>query len=258
MGKEGPTQTTEYERQPLPGSEWGYGQAMDYWNALMSGQGPTYPGQMLTPWEQGGIRGYGGALESMWGQPGMFGTDLAAPGGTFGAAQTAMQGFLSPEYLDVAADPNWQNVLAQQQGDIGRQYALAGMEYGTPSQEALTRGSADLFLQESARRQNLQAGLSQWGQEFPLEAMQQFMPMAALPFARSYGEWLRQVQQQEQGGQMLGQLGLGGAGQQLPVSQQTGGDTSWISDLIQAYLMYQTMGASGAAGAGTLNPGVWV
>ncbi len=186
MGKEGPTQTTSYERQPLPGSEWAYGQVLPYWNALMSGQGAGYPGELLTPWEQGAIQGYGGALESLYGQPGMFGTDLTPPGGLFGDAQTAMQGFLSPEYLDVAADPNWQSVLAQQQGQIGRQMSLAGMDYGTPSQQSLTRGAADLFLQESGRRQNLQAGLSQWGQEFPLQAMQDFMPMAALPFQRNF------------------------------------------------------------------------
>ena len=237
LGKEGPEQTTTYERQPLPGSEWGYGQALDYWNALMSGQGAGYPGALLSPWEQGAIRGYGGALESMWGQPGMFGTELAAPGGLFGEAQTAMRSYLTPEYLDVAADPNWQNVLQQQQGQIGRQMSLAGMDYGTPSQEALTRGSADLFLQESARRQNLQAGLSQWGQAFPLEAMQQFMPMAALPFARNYGEFLRQVEQSNLGGQMLGQLALGGAGQPLPTTVSQGGDAGWIGDLLQLYTM---------------------
>ncbi len=238
MGKEGPETTTSYERDPLAGSQWGYDQAMEYFNALMQGQGSAFPGELLSGWEQGVIKGYGVALERLWGQPGMFGTDLTAPEGLFGDAQSAMSYYLDPAYLDVAADPNWQNVLQQQQGQIGRQMSLAGMDYGTPSQQSLTRGAADLFLQESGRRQNLQAGLSQWGQEFPLEAMREFMPMAGLPFQRNFMEFLRQVEQSNLGGQMLGQLGLGGAGQPMPVSTQEGDSMQWLIDLVKAYGQY--------------------
>lgn len=258
MGKGAPEQTTTYERQPIPGSEWGYQQALNYWNAMMSGQGPTYPGPLMTPQETGILGGYGGALESLLGMPGLFGGGTTAPGGTFGQGQEAIGRFLSPEFLNVSEDPYVQSALGNVLADTRRRMAGAGLGYGTSLGDAEMRAAADLLLGESGRRQALQAGLGQFATELPLSAMTNFMPMAGLPFARNYGEWMRQMEQQTQGAQMLGGLGMGGAGQPFPTTSTSDPGKGWLGDMLGWYSMINPgwlpwMGSAGGAGPSLQN-----
>ena len=246
MGKEAPSSTTTTTQQPVvEGAPWYVKNALDYWNALMSGQGATYPGALTTPQEQQTIGQYGGGLNAMFGDQGMF-----------GQSQAAMQHYLSPEYLDVTADPNWQNAMGMVNQNISSQFSGAGMGYSGLNAEEQNKATAGLLLGEQGRREALQSGLSQFGTEFPLSAAYQFMSMAGLDFTRNYSEWLRQAMQSQEGAQMLGQLGLGAAGRtQTGTTTQTGGEYDWLMDAVKWYMMMNPatlpwVGTAGALGQG--------
>ena len=243
MGSKGAETETTYQYQPIPGSEEGYGGAMDYWQSLMQNP-PAYPGGMMSPQETGAIGMYGNALGALFGQQG------AQAGGGFGAGLGALQNILSPGFTNVNEDPVVQAALQETLARTRRHMAGAGLQYGTSLGDAEMRAAADLIMQEQGRRTTLQAGVGQFMTQFPMDALQQFMPMAGLEGQREYAEWLRQQQMGAQAAGQLGGLGISGIGQPMPVSQtQTPGGWDWLEDLAKLYMMYQTGGLAGA-GAG--------
>ena len=248
MGSKGAETETTYQYQPVPGSEEGYGAAMDYWQNLMQGAA-AYPGALTSPQETGAIGMYGDALAAMFGQQG------AQAGGGFGAGLGALQNILSPGFTNVNEDPTVQAALQQVLADTRRRMGGAGLQYGTSLGDAEMRAAADLIMQEQGRRTGLQAGVGQFMTQFPLQALQQYMPMAGLEGQREYAEWLRQQQMEAQAAGQLGGLGMAGIGQPMPTSQtQTPGGWDWLEPLLKMYLQYQTLGlggaAAGAAGGG--------
>jgi len=168
------------------------------------------PGQEVDP--GAGLGGAGGGM-----------------GGMFGAANNALNYFLSPQFSNPQNDPyfqqNMDNVLAQTRQRMGS----AGLNYGTSLADAEMRGAADVLSRDMARRQAMQAGLGQFGVQFPMQMLGQYQQAAGLPRElqtqenlAQYQEWLRT---QGQGRQDLSQLlnwGMGMAGQPMQTSQNSG------------------------------------
>jgi len=225
---------------------------------------PGGPG-MLAPAEGGGGgQGYvaGGGLEGLFSKGGLSSAygGGGGMGGLFGESQSALGRYLSPSFLNVAEDPYMQAALERTMGDTRNQFAQAGLEYGTSSADAQMRASSDLFLNELARRQQMQSGLAQFGTEFPMQALQGYQSWAGLPrgleqqnLNAAYQEFLRQQEQGRSDIMGLWNQGMGMAGQPAATSQTTtpgGSPLGTIGQLMNIYLMGQGIPKLGI-------PGLW-
>lgn len=233
MGKETPTESTTTTFQNMPGAEWAYGQATDYFNAMLTGEGiHQYPGQMVMPGEQEAMDFYSQVLKGLTGQ--------GEVGGPMGGAFNVWENVFSPDFTDPRSLPGYEQNLASSMAN--RQQVLASQGgysgIGTVEQASDITAASDMFLQSAMGLQGMQTGLSQFVPSFGAEFAGDAMGAAGLPFARNYAEWLRQVQEQTGGATALGQLGMGGfgAGGEMSTGSEWG---SPLGDLAQLYFLSQ-------------------